>query len=155
LGTLPAYQKELPAKVLETRVIQGPERSDKPYKLFDERGLFLLVTPTGGKWWRLKYRFDGKEKQLSLGGYPGVSLNDARRLRDEARRLLACGTDPSKARREAKTRERAERLAAESRPQVSVAEDGVIELRKGRAMVRLSMGEARFVHNILSRLLGG
>jgi len=55
---------------------------DKPFKLSDERGLFLIVTPTGGKWWRLKYRLDGKEKTLSLGVYPDVSLADAREKRD-------------------------------------------------------------------------
>lgn len=46
----------------------------KEYKMFDERGLFLIVTPTGGKWWRLKYRYDSKEKLLSLGAYPDVGL---------------------------------------------------------------------------------
>lgn len=67
----------------------------KPQKLFDERGLFLIVTPTGGKWWRLKYRFEGKEKLLSLGTYPDVSLKDARERRDAARRLLSDDIDPS------------------------------------------------------------
>lgn len=63
-------------------------------KLFDERGLFLIVTPTGGKWWRLRYRFDNKEKLLSLGVYPDVSLKAARSRRDELRALLANGIDP-------------------------------------------------------------
>lgn len=67
----------------------------KPAKLFDERGLFLLVTPAGGKWWRLKYRIDGKEKLLSLGVYPDVGLKDARERRDAARKQLADGIDPS------------------------------------------------------------
>ena len=67
----------------------------KPAKLFDERGLFLLVTPAGGKWWRLKYRFEGKEKLLALGTYPDVSLKEARERRDAARKLLADGIDPS------------------------------------------------------------
>jgi integrase len=71
----------------------------KPRKLFDERGLFLLVKPNGGKWWRFKYRFDGKEKQLSLGVYPDVSLKDARDRRDEARKLVAKSIDPSEDRK--------------------------------------------------------
>ena len=50
--------------------VRTAKATDKPAKLFDERGLFLLVSPSGGKWWRLKYRFDGKEKLLSLGTYP-------------------------------------------------------------------------------------
>lgn len=72
---------------------------DKPFKLSDERGLFLIVTPTGGKWWRLKYRLDGKEKTLSLGVYPDVSLADAREKRDQARKVIAAGSDPSEVRK--------------------------------------------------------
>jgi Arm DNA-binding domain len=68
---------------------------EKPIRLFDGGGLYLEVSPTGGKWWRLKYRFDGKEKRLSLGVYPDVSLKDARDRRDASRKLLADGIDPS------------------------------------------------------------
>jgi integrase len=64
------------------------------YKLYDEKGLLLIVRPTGGRLWRLKYRFNGKEQQLSLGTYPEVSLKHAREGRDAARRLLAEGRDP-------------------------------------------------------------
>jgi integrase len=64
-------------------------------KLFDERGLFLLVKPTGSRCWRFKYRFNGKEKLLALGVYPDVPLKLARDRRDEARRLVADGIDPS------------------------------------------------------------
>ncbi len=71
------------------------ESVDGPYKMADEKGLFLLVAPTGGKLWRMKYRVDGKEKLLSFGGYPDVPLIRAREKRDEARRLLADGIDPS------------------------------------------------------------
>lgn len=66
----------------------------KAYRLSDAGGLYLEVVPTGGKLWRLKYRFDGKEKRLALGAYPEVSLADARSKRDEARKLLANGADP-------------------------------------------------------------
>src|SRR5689334_2511533 len=64
-------------------------------KLYDERGLYLLVTPEGRKWWRLKYRFDAKEKLISLGTYPDISLKQARQRRDEARKLLAERVDPA------------------------------------------------------------
>lgn len=74
----------------------------KPRKVADEKGLFLLLTPTGGKLWRLKFRFDGKEKLLALGSYPDVSLKDARTRRDEARKLLADGIDPAEERKAAK-----------------------------------------------------
>jgi integrase len=66
-----------------------------PQKLFDGGGLFLLVTPEGKKWWRLKYRHAGREKLLSLGVYPVVNLKQARAKRDEARQQLASGIDPS------------------------------------------------------------
>lgn len=68
---------------------------EKAYKLSDEKGLFLYVTPTGSRYWRLKYRFNSKEKLLALGVYPEVSLAKAREKRDEARKLLADGIDPS------------------------------------------------------------
>lgn len=80
---------------LTDTTIRNAKPGQKPVKLFDERGLFLIVTPTGGKWWRLKYRFEGKEKLLSLGTYPDVSLKDARDRRDTARKHLADGIDPS------------------------------------------------------------
>jgi integrase len=75
--------------------VRNAKPGEKPVKLFDERGLFMIVTPAGGKWWRLKYRFDQKEKMLSLGVYPDVGLKDARDRRDTARKLIAAGIDPS------------------------------------------------------------
>ena len=68
---------------------------DKDYKLFDGKGLYLLVTSTGGKLWRLKYSYGDKEKQLSFGAYPEITLDDARVKRDTARNLIANGVDPS------------------------------------------------------------
>lgn len=65
--------------------IRTAKHGAKPIKLFDERGLFLLLQPNGGKLWRLKYRIMGKEQKLSLGIYPDVSLKEARRRRDESR----------------------------------------------------------------------
>lgn len=75
---------------------------DKPYRLYDEQGLYLEVQPNGGRYWRLKYRFLGKEKRLALGVYPEVGLQEARRKRDDARVQLASGQDPSLQRRMAK-----------------------------------------------------
>jgi len=90
--------------------VRNAKPADKPLKLFDGAGLFLLVTPSGGKWWRLKYRFDGKDKLLSLGIYPDVGLKAARERRDEARKLVADGVDPSQARK-AKKAAREDRAA--------------------------------------------
>ena len=78
-------------------------RNAKPqaneYKLFDGGGLFLLITPSGGKLWRFRYPFDKKEQKLSLGIYPEISLLDARKRRDEARSQLAHGIDPGAVRK--------------------------------------------------------
>ena len=79
--------------------VQKAKPKDKPVTLFDGGGLFLMVTPSGGKLWRFKYRFDGKEKKIAFGIYPETSLLDAREKRDEARRQLAKGIDPSSIRR--------------------------------------------------------
>lgn len=100
---------------LTDTAIRNAKPSPKPYKLFDERGLFLIVTPSGGKWWRFRYRFGGKEKLLSLGIYPDIPLasrtikdaeigktrkiKGARELRDDARELLAQGIDPGENRK--------------------------------------------------------
>ncbi|OCA52587.1 putative prophage CPS-53 integrase [Photorhabdus namnaonensis] len=69
--------------------------TDKPFKLTDEQGMHLLINPNGSKYWRLQYRFDGKQKVLALGVYPLVTLAEARRKRDEAKKLLFVGIDPS------------------------------------------------------------
>ncbi len=74
--------------------IRNAKTVDKPVKLYDGQGMFVLVTPSGGKWWRFRYRFDGKEKLLSLGTYPDISLKDARERREAARKLIAQGIDP-------------------------------------------------------------
>ncbi|MEE8056340.1 MAG: Arm DNA-binding domain-containing protein [Pseudomonadales bacterium] len=68
---------------------------DKTYRLSDERGMYLEITKAGGKYWRLKYRYGGKEKRLAIGVYPEVSLKQARDLRDAARIQLKDGIDPS------------------------------------------------------------
>jgi len=75
-----------------------PDNS-KTIRLKDDRGLYLEISPAGGKWWRLRYWFKGKENRLSLGVYPDISLKEARERRDEARKLLANGVDPSIARK--------------------------------------------------------
>ena len=73
----------------------------KPYKVADERGLFLLVQPSGAKLWKMKYRFHGYERKLGFGRYPEVSLRKARERRDEARQMLADGLDPVTVKRQA------------------------------------------------------
>jgi integrase len=95
---------------LTDRAIRNAKPANKPRRLFDGGGLYLEISPSGGKWWRLKYRHGGKEKRVSLGVYPGVGLADARERRDAARKLLAGGKDPS-AERKAEKREAKGRAA--------------------------------------------
>jgi integrase len=85
--------------MLSNTKVKNAKAKAKPYKLSDERGLFLHVQPTGAKWWRFKYLFAGREKLLSLGTYPDTSLALARDKREKARRHLAAGDDPSAVRK--------------------------------------------------------
>lgn len=87
---------------LSNTAILNAKATDKAYKIYDSDGLFLQVTPSGGKWWRLKFRFNGKEKLLSLGVYPDISLSQARERRDDAKKLLATDIDPSENRKAVK-----------------------------------------------------
>jgi len=108
---------------LADTVIRNAKSRDKPYRLFDRGGLYLEVAPSGGKWWRVKYRFAGKEKRLSVGVYPEVPLagrkdestgdwiDGARDKRDKVRRLLAEGIDPSEYRKAMKS-QRGQRAAS-------------------------------------------
>lgn len=84
--------------------IKKAKSAEKDYKLFDGGGLFLLIKPTGGKLWRLKYLFEGKEKLISLGTYPETTLAEARVKRDEYKREIAKGIDPSAERKESKAK---------------------------------------------------
>lgn len=81
----------------------------KPYKVSDFEGLFLTVKPTGSRLWHFKYRIDGKEKLLSIGVYPEITLAQARGKKDEARALLAGGKDPGDAKKDQQRQERARR----------------------------------------------
>lgn len=87
--------------------VRNAKPQQKPAKLFDGGGLFLFIAPTGGKMWRLKYRFQGKEKLLALGVYPDVGLKEARKRRDEAREQLAMGNDPGEVKKEIRATARA------------------------------------------------
>lgn len=85
---------------LSNLAVKNAKPEAKAKKVSDERGLYLLVTPTGSKLWQFKYRIHGKEKKLSFGAYPDVSLSQARELRDGARKLVAQGIDPVQQKRE-------------------------------------------------------
>ncbi|MGQ0331324.1 tyrosine-type recombinase/integrase [Citrobacter portucalensis] len=87
---------------LNARQVDAAKPREKAYKLADGAGLYLEVVPSGSRYWRMKYRFNGKEKRIAFGVYPAVSLAQARALRDEAKKKLAEGIDPSFAKKEEK-----------------------------------------------------
>jgi len=93
---------------LNARQVETAKPKDKPYKMADGGGLYLLVKTNGSRYWRLKYRIDGKEKLLALGVYPDVSLADARAKRDEARKGIAGGIDPLEVKKEQKVEREAQ-----------------------------------------------
>ncbi len=96
---------------------------DKPQRLYDSGGLYLEVSVSGGKLWRVKYRVNGKEKRLALGIYPAVSLADARKRRDATKVLLAQDIDPGEHRKVQKAAQ-TERAANSARVRVSFMVDG-------------------------------
>lgn len=108
---------------------------DKAYKIADGGGLFLLINPNGSKLWRMKYRKDGKEKLLSFGPYPDLTLKNARLAREEAREQIALGQDPGAIKREAKEEE----IAAKTETFEAVATLYLEKLEKeGRALTTLT-----------------
>ncbi len=130
----------LPPERLTDDCVSGAAPRDIPFKLFDGAGLFLLITPSGGKWWRFKYRFGGKEGQLSLGTYPLVSLTDARERRAELRAMLSEGINPSAARKVHREADLGRRAEPASR--FALNSDGTLSLRLGHRYVTLTAAEA-------------
>lgn len=132
---------------LSDKEIRAATPREKAYKLFDGEGLFLEVPPKQRKRWRLKYRFNGKEKLLSLGNYPDVSLKSARAQRTKFKTLLATGVDPSQVRKEKKElvvqlEEKAENTFEKS------ARDYIEHLRPDRNEAYWNRVENAFVRDI-------
>jgi len=90
---------------LSSLAVTRAKPRDKAYKLADGHGLYLLVTPRGGRYWRMNYRFNGSAKTMAMGVFPLVTLAEAREKREEARKLLASGSDPIAKRTEVRAQE--------------------------------------------------
>lgn len=129
--------------------VRTAESKASPYKLTDERGLFLLVQPSGAKLWRLKYRFNRIERKLSLGQYPEVSLKDARDRRDHARRMIDEGQDPLAVRRR-------EKLAGELKAATTfrLVADEYLEKMEAEEKSAATMKKARWFRDLLDRDIG-
>jgi len=117
---------------LKDVAVRNAKPAATPRKLSDGGGLHVLIQPTGSKLWRLAYRFAGKQKALALGVYPAVSLEEARRRRDEAKKLLARSIDPS-------VQRKADKHAGKDSSFRAVAKEVITKLeREGRAQATLS-----------------
>jgi hypothetical protein len=120
--------------------VRNAKPREKAFKLSDEKGLYLLVEPSGSKLWRLKYRFANKEKKLALGVYPEVTLAQARERQLEARRLLANGVDPGEYKKQAKRAARvasANTFEAVAREWFSKFSSGWAESHSSKVLLRL------------------
>lgn len=125
---------------LTDTAIRAAKAGDKPYKLADGGGLYLLVNPTGSRLWRLKYRIEGKEKLLAIGPYPDVSLAKARARRDDAKKAIIDGADPSALRKQS----REEAKAAPANTFRAVAEEHFAKLEH-EGLADITLGKRRWL----------
>ncbi len=136
--------------MLSDTQIRKSKAKSTAYQLTDGRGLFLLVTPTGGKLWRWKYRYDGTQKQISYGQYPDVPLVDARERHAEARKLLAAGVDPMAQRKDKKDALR----ASEANSFKTVAQLWLSHWSGGKSLRHVDTTSRRLEANVYPRLAG-
>ena len=134
---------------LSDTALRNAKPADRQYKLHDEGGLFIIIRPTGGKLWRLKYRYQGTEQQLSIGTYPAVGLRDARARRDDAKKLLASGINPGAEKRRQTV---AAAVAAENTFK-AVAEEFIAK-READGLADATLVKARWFLSLLDTALG-
>lgn len=125
---------------LSSMAVAKAKPRDKQYKLNDGRGLYLLVTPQGGRYWRLNYRFDGKWRTMALGVFSDVSLADARSKRDDARSLLAQGIDPT-----AKRKEVAAQVAFDATTSFKAVAEEYLAKREREGLAEITLNKARWL----------
>lgn len=121
--------------------IQALTPKASPYKAADGNGLYLLVTPAGKKYWRLKYRWQGKESTLSCGVYPDVDLDEAREHREAARMLLGSGVNPSEHARQWRAAQRDQALRQQAAMRFCLDSDGALSFRLGNRSLVLTSSE--------------
>lgn len=133
---------------LSDMVVRNARPSQRDFKLSDGGGLYLLVQPNGSKLWKLKYRYDGKERSLAFGPYPLVSLREAREKRDDAKKLLLSGDDPSSERK----RDRASKLFA-SRNTFGLVAQEQLEAYESKGLADVTLRKHRWLLNQLASSL--
>ena len=132
--------------------IANAQPKAKPYRLLAGQGLHVLVSPAGGKYWRMKYRMAGRQNTYSMGVFPKVSLEEAIKLRDEAKRLIRSGIDPNEAKREAKKNKRKpEKFKSQFR--MDINEDGLLIIETPQSIISLTPDQARALKAFLATSL--
>jgi len=134
---------------LSDTALRNAKPQPKPFKLYDDGGLFVVVTPGGGKLWRFKYRFNGKEQLLTFGAYPDVSLKTARARRDEARTVLAEGLDPG-----AEKKRKIAAAAIEAANTFKAIADEFVAKREQEGMAEATMIKLRWFNSLLEKDVG-
>lgn len=130
--------------------IKKAKAAERDYKLADGKGLHLLVTASGSKLWRFKYRFAGKERKLAIGSYPDVGLKEARIARDRARNLLERGIDPGQAKRESKIKAKVGAINT-----FRAVADEYIAKREREGLAEATLSKSRWLLTLLAPRIGG
>jgi integrase len=134
---------------LSDTAIRNAKPQDKQYKLYDDGGLFMIVRPSGGKLWRLKYRVGGKEQQLTIGTYPTVGLKEARAKRDEAKKLLSSGSNPGM-----EKKRKAAVAALEAANTFQAVAEEFIDKRECDGLAEATVSKARWFTSLLAPAIG-
>ncbi|HTN60033.1 MAG TPA: integrase arm-type DNA-binding domain-containing protein [Devosia sp.] len=134
---------------LSDLAIRSAKPTGKQFKLYDDGGLYLIVTPSGGKLWRLKYRYQGKEQALALGRYPDVTLKEARASRDRARKLIASGKNPAFEKKRA-----AVAISIGAKNTFFVVAEELIAKREREGLKDITTGKARWLLSLLAADIG-
>lgn len=138
-----------PQMKLDHSSIQALKPKGAPYKVFDGGGLYLFVHPSGSKRWRLKYRWAGKESSLSFGGYPDVSVEQARVLAEDARNQLKSGINPAEHAKCDQARRQDELARQVAATRFMLEHDGALSFRLGRRTLCLTPAETSELRSFL------
>jgi hypothetical protein len=134
---------------LDPMLIYSLQPKAAAFKVTDERGLYLEVRPNGAKYWRFRFRWAGKQNTISCGVYPETSLNEARERREEARRLLADGIDPSEHGQMQRAKQRDEQARQKVETRFLLENNGALSFRLGARHVALTPAETAELRTFL------
>lgn len=133
---------------LTEEICENANPKERPYKLFDGGSLYIEVRPTGAKYWRLKYRYGGKEKRIALGVYPDISLAEAREKKDLAKQQLKADIDPSAIRKEEK-KNRPKPQSNQNIFNLSLSNEGVLTIETESRIIHLTATQAETLRAFL------